>query len=80
MVTAKVKVVGKSTVGEGEDRQCRLDFAPDYADGRNKEWALATPNLSLNMIVKGDVADCFEYGGHYTLQFVEESVEEDEQL
>lgn len=46
-------------------------FSPDYAEGRNAEWALATPSLSLTMTVNGDAAQHFAAGTAYTLQFVE---------
>jgi hypothetical protein len=35
--------------------------------------ALHPPALSLSMTLKGDVADRFEPGKAYTLQFVEEA-------
>jgi hypothetical protein len=46
-----------------------LQFYPDYADGANAQWAASTPTLSLSMTVRGDVADQFEAGQHYTLTF-----------
>jgi hypothetical protein len=73
MVTAKVHCSTKTTQGEGDDRQVVVTFLPDYADGRNKEWSLYTPALSLSMTLKGAVADRFETGKAYTLQFVEEA-------
>ena len=66
-VTAKVKV-GAKTVIAGQD-STTLSFYPDYADGRNKAWAAATPSLSLTMTVKNDVAACFTEGVAYTLTF-----------
>lgn len=68
MVTAKVKCQTKNPAGEG---QYLVTFQPDYADGKNKEWSLYTPSLSLSMTLKGEVADRFEQGKAYTLQFVE---------
>lgn len=72
MVTAKITCQSKSETGEGEQRQVVVTFAPDYADGRNKEWSLYTPALSLTMTLRGEVADRFEPGQAYTLQFVQE--------
>ena len=71
MITAKVTCQTKTETGEGDTRQALVTFVPDYADGRNKEWSLYTPALSLSMTLKGDVADRFEQGKAYTLQFVE---------
>jgi hypothetical protein len=73
VITAKVRCDRKTESGEGGNRQALVSFQPDYADGRNKEWALATPHLSLQMTLNGQAADLFEEGKRYTLQFVEES-------
>ena len=72
MITAKVKCAQKVETGEGDDRQATLTFQADYADDRNKEWAKYTPSLQLGMTVIGSVADRFEAGKAYTLQFVED--------
>lgn len=69
MVTAKVTCHLKNETGEGDARQTQVSFLPDYADGRNKEWSLYTPSLSLSMTLKGAVADRFEVGKAYTLVF-----------
>lgn len=68
-VTAKVQVNTKSVYGEGDGQQSSLSIGPDYTDGRNAEWAAATPALSLSMTVNGDVGDFFEQGAKYTLTF-----------
>ncbi|GAA0528901.1 hypothetical protein GCM10010172_06900 [Paractinoplanes ferrugineus] len=68
-VTAKVTCQHKNESGDGEQRQVIVTFVPDYADGRNKEWSLYTPSLSLSMTLKGAVADQFEAGKAYTLTF-----------
>lgn len=69
-VTAKVVVTSKQIAGEGTQyEQVSLGFMPDYADGRNKAWAVATPSLSLNMTVKPEVAEHFRQGDTYTLTF-----------
>ena len=68
-ITAKVTCQSKTESGEGEERQAHVTFVPDYADGRNKEWALFTPSLSLSMSLKGVVADQFEPLKSYTLTF-----------
>jgi hypothetical protein len=72
MITAKVQCNSKTESGGGDDRQVVVTFNADYADGRNKEWSRYTPNLSLSMTLKGAVADRFEQGKAYTLQFVED--------
>lgn len=75
MVTAKVQCFTKEESGEGDQRQVVVTFGADYSDGRNKEWSLYTPALSLSMTLKGAVADRFQKGGRYTLQFVEDQGE-----
>lgn len=71
-IAAKVTCQSKNETGEGDQRQVVVGFLPDYADGRNKEWSLYTPNLSLTMTLKGAVADKFETGQAYTLTFERE--------
>jgi len=73
VITAKIQCQTKTSQGEGDNRQVVVTFVPDYADGRNKEWSLYTPALSLSMTLKGEVADRFEPGKAYTLQFVEDT-------
>lgn len=72
MVTAKVTCTSKSEIGEGDNRQANVTFGADYADGRNKEWAMYTPALNLTMTLNGPVGDRFEQGKAYTLTFEEE--------
>lgn len=64
-VTAKVFVSAKTESEYGTN----LAFYADYADGRNQEWAVATPNISLSMTVKPEVGEDFEQGQPYTLTF-----------
>ena len=69
-VTAKVVVNTKETRSEGtEYEQVYLGFGADYADGRNKDWAVATPSLTVAMTVKPEVAEHFQQGQTYTLVF-----------
>lgn len=67
MITAKITCTSKQEIDDG----VYVSFSPDYADERNKEWAIATPALSLSMSLKGSVADRFEQGTAYTLSFAE---------
>ena len=71
MITAKVRCSYKTESGEGENRTARVSFQPDYQDGRNAEWAAATPSLTLEMTLNNQAADLFKAGTAYTLQFVE---------
>lgn len=75
MITAKVFCNRKTESGEGDERRASVEFYADYADGRNKEWASATPSLNLQMTLNGRAADLFEQGGRYELQFVREGGE-----
>jgi hypothetical protein len=65
-VTAKFKV----------HRQLQYDWAtevelvPDYAEGRNKEWAAATPAGMIRMTIKNEVAaEQFKEGQAFTVTF-----------
>ena len=64
--TAKVKVCGKSKSGQGE---YRILFDGDYADGANKEWALATPAINIGMNIKPELAAKLHEGHSVTLTF-----------
>lgn len=69
-VTAKVVVSKHDTINEGTAYEAvSLAFAADYADDRNKAWAVATPSISLMMTVKPDVAALFPMGKPFTLTF-----------
>jgi len=67
--TAKIKLTGKTPVTDG---QTNLNFMPDYADDRNKEWSKYTPALQLSMTVLDSVAEHFTLGTAYTLTFTPE--------
>ena len=71
-VTAKVYCSSKSlSASKGASTQtAQVSFAVDYSDGRNKEWAQATPWLELKMGVKD--ASLFELGKSYLLTFDED--------
>lgn len=74
-VTAKVVVSKHDTLQEGTPYEAvSVAFSPDYTDGRNKAWAVATPSLSLMMTVKPDVAEHFPIGKAFTLTFTPEDV------
>jgi hypothetical protein len=58
-VTAKLKVQSVNAFGSD---QVQVTFSPDYQNDRNKDWAVATPALSLSMTMRADVANQFEQG------------------
>lgn len=75
-VTAKVKCNTKSLINMGSPYESvQLGFGADYTDERNKEWAQATPTLSLNMTVKPEVGELFGFGQTYTLTFEKEDAD-----
>lgn len=75
-VTAKVKCTQKSLINMGSDfESVQLRFGADYATGRNKEWASATPTLNLDMTVKPEVGELFAFGQAYTLTFEKEDAD-----
>jgi len=77
-VTAKAIVNSKSEEmdDDGNVKQATVSLFPDYADGRNKEWALYTPTLSVNMSLKGNVASFCKVGDHVTITFEVDDAEE----
>ncbi len=68
-VTAKFKVSRKTDMKWAHE----IEFVPDYADGRNKEWAEATPAGMIRMTIKNALAaEAFEQGKGYTVTFTPE--------
>lgn len=51
-VSAKFKVSRVNQMGWATE----VEMTPDYAEGRNKEWAEATPAGMIRMTIKNDVA------------------------
>jgi hypothetical protein len=68
-ITAKIKVSSKTPNIDG---QTNLNFSPDYAANRNKEWAKFTPTFRLAMVVVDSVAEHFTVGDAYTLTFTKD--------
>lgn len=73
-ITAKAKVNNKSLINMGSSNEVvRLQFGPNYADDRNKEWSAATPVLYIDMQVKPGVGELFPHGGAFTVTFTPEA-------
>lgn len=72
MVTAKFKVTRCDPQGDIEKPWAHtILMTPDYSDGRNKEWAEATPNGSFQMTVKNILAvEKLPLGKSVTIQIV----------
>lgn len=68
-ITAKVKVCGIHSHGEGEYTSIRVMMDPDYEDGRNSEWALATPGINIGMNLRPEIAARFNQGDKVTVTF-----------
>lgn len=68
-ITAKVKVQSREEFAGGA---AKINIAADYSDGRNKEWASATPQLNLTMVVTENIAPRFKPGTAFTLTFDED--------
>lgn len=65
-VTAKFKVSRRSEMGWATE----IELTPDYAEGRNAEWAEATPSGMIRMTVKNQVAaEQFAEGRAFTVVF-----------
>jgi hypothetical protein len=69
-ITAKVLCGNKTTFTPDGTGMAAFSFYPDYANGRNKEWAASTPTLELKITVKD--GGMFEVGKSYTLTFDED--------
>lgn len=83
-VTAKFKVSRKIPLGPNWDPEAQswtdhkvwaheVELTPDYAEGRNKEWAEATPAGMIRLTIKNELAaEQFEIGKGYTVTFEQE--------
>lgn len=83
-VTAKFKVARKIPLGPVYDAEknewgdqpvwgWELEMVPDYAQGRNAEWAAATPAGMIRMTIKNELAaEQFQPGQAFTVTFEEE--------
>lgn len=68
-VTAKFKVA-RSTKS---DYATEVELVPDYGQGRNAEWAVATPAGMIRLTIRNEVAaDQFVQGRPFTVTFVQE--------
>ena len=57
MVTAKFKVSRCSPMGDPDNPWAHeVEMTPDYSEGKNKEWAEATPAGVVRLTVKNDLA------------------------
>lgn len=56
MITAKFKISRVSPMGDSDKPWAHeIEATPDYSDGRNKEWAEATPAGVLRLTCRNDV-------------------------
>lgn len=69
--TLKMLLSSKTLSGAGEYAQCGLQFTTDYADGRNKEWASATPVADIKFTVRAEIGERFNLGAAYTFTVTE---------
>lgn len=64
-ITAKVLVNQKTE----NMLNTQLKIVADYAEGRNKSWADATPVLNMDITVNKEVAKLLNVGDRFTLTF-----------
>lgn len=68
-VTAKFKVSRRTEM----DWATEIELTPDYAQGRNSEWAAATPAGMIRMTIKNELAaERFQQGDSFTVTFEKE--------
>lgn len=68
--TAKVQISSKQDDDQADP--VAFVFQPDYGQGRNAEWAAATPALALSMSIKKELADRLRAGQRFTVTFTPE--------
>jgi hypothetical protein len=80
-VTAKFEVARKIPLGPTFDAETgtwsdqppwawEVEMTPDYAEGRNKDWAAATPAGMIRLTIKNELAaEQMQPGDPYTITF-----------
>lgn len=80
-VTAKFKVARKIPLGPTFDVETstwsdqppwawEIELVPDYAEGRNADWAAATPAGMIRLTIKNELAaEQFQAGDAYDIVF-----------
>lgn len=76
MWTAKVTCTGKTPNAGSTPPTTRVQFGPNYGEGKNSEWAASTPTLDLSMSVLDAVAELVELGDAITLTFAKDQGEQ----
>lgn len=81
-VTAKFKVSRLTPYGVHEivdgrvDAECKMaevEFTPDYAEGKNKDWTEATPSGVIRLTITNPAAlSAFKLNEAYTVTFDKE--------
>lgn len=67
---AKLRPLQKIETGSGDDRQVQVRLTA--AGGpENQEWSRWTPSATFDISLKGDLADRFEIGKDYYVDFTE---------
>lgn len=72
MVSATKEVTAKFIVSNVSHSVwgTQITLSPDYLDGRNKEWAAATPAGLIQMTIKNELAaDVFQPQQAFTVTF-----------
>jgi len=67
-VTAKFKVTRITPWGYGSETS-EVELTPDYAEGKNKDWADKTPSGVIRMTVRGEVVERFPLGQSFEIIF-----------
>lgn len=66
---AKVTAVAKVQKFQRGEESTQVNFYPAYDNPENKTWSQFTPSLSIQMLVKNEVADQFEQNEEYLITF-----------
>lgn len=69
-IRAKLCPVQKTEIGTGDDRQVTVRLTA-VGGPENMEWARWTPSATFDISLKGDLADRFEIGKNYYVDFTE---------
>lgn len=69
-IRAKLCPVQKTEIGAGDDRQVTVRLTA-VGGPENQDWSRWTPSATFDISLKGDLADRFEIGKSYFVDFTE---------
>jgi hypothetical protein len=69
-ITAVAQVTSKNVSRwNAQEKSTGVKLSAAYSNPENKAWALATPVFNVDITVKDELADFFDFDGEYLVTF-----------